>query len=77
VATYQDGQFLHHLVHTAFDAVYHPGTPTPHSGIYRCIVCGAEIASNASNPLPPQNHHQHSDKSPIRWKLLVYAVYTA
>jgi hypothetical protein len=44
------------------------------SGIYRCMGCGREVASNESEPLPPQNHHQHNqNQGSIRWKLIVYA----
>lgn len=58
----------------AFDKVYKPGAATPLSGIYRCTSCGDEVASNKSNPLPPQNHGQHDPKlGPIQWQLLVYA----
>ncbi|EWF36202.1 hypothetical protein L395_10288, partial [Klebsiella pneumoniae BWH 2] len=27
---------------------YNPGDSVPHSGIYRCTVCGKEITSNGS-----------------------------
>ena len=58
----------------AFDAIHSPGATTPHSGIYRCQGCGHEIASNAGNPLPPQNHHQHgTGQGTIRWQLVVFA----
>lgn len=59
----------------AFDVSHQPGAAAPHSGIYRCANCGDEVASNATQPLPPQNHQQHNPQNgPIRWKLLVYAV---
>jgi hypothetical protein len=36
--------------------------------------CQREVASNEHEPLPPQNHHQHSvAQGSIRWKLIVYA----
>lgn len=60
--------------HEAFDASLKPGTVVNNSGIYRCINCGDEIAANKDNPLPPQNHHQHSNGSAILWRLLVCAV---
>lgn len=58
----------------AFDALHSPGMTVPHSGIYRCPNCGDEVACNAGNPFPPQNHHQHPGGQPIKWQLLVYAV---
>lgn len=48
---------------------------TPFSGIYKCVGCGREIVSAKSNPLPPQNDHQHDSASEgeIRWQLIVRA----
>lgn len=51
---------------------FKPGQIIAHSGIYRCTGCDKEIACNAMDPFPPQNHHQHTTKQgDIRWKLLV------
>ncbi len=59
----------------AWETLYTPGTKAPHSGIYRCEGCGDEIAANAGNPLPPQNHHQHTkEQGTIRWRLIVFPV---
>lgn len=72
MATYQDKTELTHKVDPAFDNTYRPGTITPHSGIYICINCRDEIASNQGNPLPTQNHRQHPDPNKaIIWRLLV------
>ena len=58
----------------AFDKIHSPGTPAPHSGIYRCKGCNREVASNGGEPLPPQNHHQHTTtQGSIRWRMVVYA----
>lgn len=74
MAFYKHGQFLTLSQDAAFDAEYTPGQATPHSGIYRCKNCGDEIASNAGNPLPSQNHKQHSPSvGKIIWKMLVYS----
>lgn len=57
-----------------FDTFYAPGTHAPMSGIYRCAGCGREDISTAGHPLPPQNHHQHSQgQGAIRWRLAVWA----
>lgn len=74
MAFYKYGELLQHSDHANFEAVWSPGYVPPDSGIYRCVNCGDEIAANKGNPLPPQNHHQHRNGSPIRWKLLVCAV---
>lgn len=55
----------------AFDFTYGPGEVVPHSGIYRCDVCGLEGANNKGDPFPPQNHHQHPSRAPIQWRLVV------
>lgn len=56
----------------AFDEALQPGFRIIYSGIYRCVVCGDEIAANKGDPLPPQNHHQHRPGlGPIRWQLTV------
>jgi hypothetical protein len=74
MALYEDEAHVLKGQGPAFAVVHNPGAATPHSGIYRCISCGDEVASNAPNPLPPQNHHQHNPNvGPIRWKLLVFA----
>jgi hypothetical protein len=74
MALYKYSQYLGQSNDGAFDVVHTPGTTTPHSGIYRCENCGDEVASNAGNPLPPQNHRQHNtNQGEIRWRLVVYA----
>lgn len=71
MANYKYDQFLSKSNHQAFDAIHTPGTPAPHSGIYRCEGCGENIAANRGDPLPPQNHHQHNQNlGHIRWRLI-------
>lgn len=55
--------------------VHKPGSNVPVSGIYRCLGCKREVASNANDPFPSQNHHQHDpgQDGSIRWKLNVRA----
>lgn len=51
---------------------YGPGDTVPVSGIYKCLGCTREVTCNASDPFPPQNHHQHSSaQGRVRWKLNV------
>lgn len=73
MAQYKYGQHLNKSDHDAYDTKHPPGTVVTNSGIYRCAGCGDEIAANKGNPLPPQNHHQHPNKSKIEWQLLVWA----
>jgi hypothetical protein len=74
MALYKYADNLVQSTHANFDAERSPGFLSPDSAIYRCVNCGDEIAVNKGNPLPPQNHHQHQNNLPIRWKLLVCAV---
>lgn len=74
MALYKNGTYLSQSTDAAFDSAYTPGTAAPLSGIYRCDGCGREVASNENQPLPPQNHHQHTtQQGVIKWRLLVYA----
>jgi len=69
---YKYGQYLNQSDDGKFDKVHEPGVATPHSGVYRCTNCGKECTSVVSHPLPPQNHHQHPNRTPIRWQLVVW-----
>jgi hypothetical protein len=74
MALYKYSQYLGQSQHEAFDAIYSPGHRITDSGIYRCEGCGDEIAANKGDPLPPQNHHQHSTvQGSIRWKMIVFS----
>jgi hypothetical protein len=74
MALFKYNQFLKQSQDAAFDTISGPAAVTPHSGIYRCEGCGREIAANKGNPLPPQNHHQHTTaQGAIRWRLIVFA----
>jgi len=71
---YKNLNYLSQSSSSSFDDIHKPGDNTPHSGIYRCEGCGTGIASNAGNPLPPQNHHQHTtQQGAIRWRMIVWA----
>lgn len=72
MALFKYNQFLAYSTHAAFDQIHEPGTSVPYSGIYRCEGCGREVTSNYGDPLPPQNHHQHTyQQGRIRWRLVV------
>ncbi|SDP46977.1 hypothetical protein SAMN05428967_2260 [Phyllobacterium sp. YR620] len=73
MAEYKYGNHLIKGDSVAYDTEWVPGSTPPNSGIYRCKNCGDEIAANKGNPLPPQNHHQHKNRAPIIWQLLVFA----
>jgi hypothetical protein len=73
MALYKDKDYLNISGSEEFDKEHRPGDAAPFSGIYRCMGCGREVASNEQEPLPPQNHHQHPQQTAIRWKMVVYA----
>jgi hypothetical protein len=74
MALYKYSHYLRNSADSRFDPALEPGTAAPHPGIYKCQGCGQEVASNTSNPLPPQNHHQHRlEQGPIAWRLIVAA----
>ncbi|MGY2292154.1 protein L [Pseudomonas sp. SDO528_S397] len=57
---------------TWWTKTYGPSDKVPVSGIYRCTGCKKEVTSNADDPFPPQNHHQHSAaQGAVSWKLNV------
>lgn len=68
---YNDPDYFDRRPGPAFNVLYNPGERAPYSGIYRCENCADEIAHNGGNPLPPQNHHQHTNRFlPIVWRLI-------
>jgi len=74
MALYKEPRYLGKSSNPAFDELHHPGEAAPLSGIYRCEGCHREVASNAGEPLPPQNHHQHdAGLGDILWRLVVFA----
>ena len=69
-----DAYVRKHAADPTFDGEQGPGATAPLSGIYRCLGCGREDISKEGNPLPPQNHHQHTiSQGTIRWRLAVFA----
>jgi hypothetical protein len=74
MASYKYPNYLVQDQSAEFDREHHPGQTVPYSGIYMCMGCGKEIASNEGQPFPPQNHHQHTiAQGHVRWKLITYA----
>ena len=71
MAYYKHHQFFHVSNASDFDRTNSPGVTTPYSGMYYCDGCGREIVSEKNKPLPPQNHHQHTQaQGSIRWRLI-------
>ncbi len=71
MAFYKHSNFLTPNQHAEFDVLHPPGYRPENSGVYRCRGCGKEVTTEKGNPLPPQNHHQHSNYTPIQWQLVV------
>lgn len=74
MALYKNGNALQHSEHQAFNEEHNPGVAAPNPGIYQCVNCGDEIGIASGHTLPPQNHHQHQNNLPVKWKLLVCAI---
>ncbi len=72
MALYKYANELQQTQDGSFDVEHKPGETVPRSGIYICTNCRDEVACNAGDPFPPQNHRQHPHTTKaIRWKLLV------
>lgn len=72
MAQFKYSHLLTNLPDPKFDPAHASGAITPHSGIYKCQGCGAEIVSTAGDPLPPPSHHQHSlNQDGVAWRLIV------
>lgn len=73
---YKNAAFFHTNDSVAFDAISPPSTATPVSGIYRCEGCGREASSTKGHPLPPQDHHTHTQaQGKIRWQLVAACIH--
>jgi hypothetical protein len=74
MALYKHVDYLTRSTAEIFDQENKPGVAAPRSGIFRCVGCGREVASNQEESLPPRNHHKHTrQQGHIRWRLIVYA----
>ena len=74
MAQYKYSQYLQQGSSDQYDRTHAPGTEAHNAGIYRCVVCGHEIAIAKGHTLPPQNHHQHAPGlGSIAWQLIVFA----
>ncbi|QJP13945.1 hypothetical protein G3545_09960 [Starkeya sp. ORNL1] len=76
MATYKDIAFLERPSRAKPMLDCQPGAVTPWSGIYRCMGCGAEVASIEGQPLPGEDDHQHAPGDPgeVRWRMIVAAI---
>ena len=70
MALYKNKDFFEWVDDKAFDQLTSGGNAAPWPGIYRCIVCGHEIAIAGGHILPAQNHSQHPAGKPIHWQLI-------
>jgi hypothetical protein len=74
MAWYKHAADLQRSDSAEYDKEHKPGDAAPHSGIYRCLGCRKEVASNQYEPLPSQNKHQHTaQQGAIRWRMVVFA----
>lgn len=73
MAEYKYSNYLSQSNDAKYDSEYSPGESTSYPGIYRCTGCGDEIGIAKNKTLPPQNDHQHSGSSNVKWRLNVRA----
>ena len=74
MALYKHSGYILQSEDEIFDEEYRAGKKATRAGIYRCSGCGREIASEQREPLPPHDHHEHTQRQgAIRWTLIVYA----
>jgi len=59
VASYKHQHYVTRSSSDEFDKDHQPGQVAPYSGIYLCMGCGREIATNHDEALPSQTHHEH------------------
>ena len=72
MAVYKHDNYLRHRNDAIFDTLLETNTAAPYSGIYRCEICGQEVISQKSTPLPPETHHKHPHhQEAIHWRLTV------
>ena len=73
MALYQSAQFVDTWTDPEFDKIHPPRTVAPHSGIYRCVGCGVEIAVVEGQLLPSIHAHPHRLGTREAWQMIVYA----
>src|SRR4051794_26408917 len=67
MALYKNLSYLQQSDHEAFDKTHSPGAVTPHSAIYRCVVCGRDV-SDACMVHPQQwNRYSYAAGNPLRF----------
>jgi hypothetical protein len=71
MASYKDASIIVYSDSAEFDKLHSPGAKPPHSGIYRCQQCNAEIVAEESRSFPPT----HACAGKTQWKLIVYAMH--
>ena len=65
---YNDKSNFDYTGAAVFSSQMEPGAVAPYGGIYKCRGCGHMIGIAQHHTLPSQNHHQHSNRTPIRWQ---------
>ena len=75
MASYKHANLLMQSTSDEFDKDHNPGVAAPFAGIYRCTSCGHEIGIAEGHTLPSQNHPRHKLGTPIRWRLVIFAMH--
>jgi hypothetical protein len=75
MALYKYQNYLKVSKNGSFDLALSASAPVPCAGIFRCTVCGTEIALEAMGFLPDRRHHAHKPgEGPVQWQLVVATV---
>lgn len=74
MSAFNDPNYFRHSNDPAFHRTDWPGAFAPDLAFDRCETCGEEVACNARQPPPLQNHRQHHNAlAPLLWGLIAVA----
>jgi hypothetical protein len=73
MARYKHSTHLGTADDKVFDRLIRPGTEVPADGIYRCDLCGSELALTRGSRIPSDHHRDEHPSRRAGWRLIVSA----